>query len=409
MSTSRPDKSQKYGTGESTFSQVRVVIDGHTGSGRETLRGVVRYIRTVKPLWRLHVEMRPWVPRRAEWDRDVGTICAVSNEEFINSLIARGHPLVNCLAHYENLRIHTVRTDDLSIGRIAARHLLDRGFERFAFWSLGDRSEAARLRLQGMADELALVGHTVRAIPQDWRAGAEDLPDDDFSLPDTLRAIGFPLGLMCAHDTIGRMASTELAASGIAVPEQVALLGVDNDQLQCEISTPMLSSIDVPYEELGFRAAERLNAILLHDAVPLTPRLIAPDGVVERQSTDVVAVSDPILSKAARFIREHACDPCTVADVMRSVGVSRRWLETQFVGRFKRTPHEELTRIRMERATYLLRTSSLSIQIVAAHCGYSLVQNFGRVFRKFVGQTPAAYRSAHAPTPIGQGGTSKGE
>ncbi len=389
----------KSGSGSSgaLFLQVRIVVDGHTGSGRETLRGVVRYIRTAKPKWRLHVEMRPWVPRLAEWDRDVGTICAVANEEFVNSLIARGHPLVNCLAHYEKLGIHTVRTDDLSIGRMGAKHLLDRGFERFAFWSLGDRSEAARLRLQGMADELALVGHSVHSIPQDWRAGAEDLPSDDFSLPETLRAIGFPLGLLCSHDTIGRMASTELSANGIAVPEQVALLGVDNDQLQCEISTPMLSSIDVPYEELGFLAAERLNAILMHRAVPLTPRLIAPNGVVERQSTDIVAVSDPLLSKAARYIREHACDPCSVEDVLSAIGVGRRWLEKNFTSRFGRTPHEELTRIRMQRATYLLRTSQLSIQIIAAHCGYSLVQNFGRTFRSVVGETPATYKGRHRP------------
>ncbi len=391
------DPFPKHGSGTDggVYAQVRIVVDGHTGSGRETLRGVVRYIRTAKPKWRLHVEMRPWVPRRAEWDRDVGTICAVSNEEFVNSLIARGHPLVNCLAHYEKLGIHTVRTDDLSIGRMGAKHLLDRGFERFAFWSIGDRSEAARLRLQGMADELALVGHSVQSIPQDWRVGAEDLPSDDFSLPDALRAIGFPLGLLCSHDTVGRIVSTELSASGIAVPEQVALLGVDNDQLQCEISTPMLSSIDVPYEELGFRAAERLNAILMHRAVPLTPRLIAPDGVVERQSTDIVAVSDPLLSKAARYMREHACDPCSVEEVLNAIGVGRRWLETQFASRFGRTPHEELTRLRMERATYLLRTSQLSIQIIAAHCGYSLVQNFGRTFLAFVGETPAAYKKRY--------------
>jgi len=377
--------------------QVRILVEGDMGSGRDLLRGVIRYIRTAKPRWRIHVEPRQWTARGPDWDHDEGTICAVADGKLVERLTAMNHPLVNCLSHYEHLGIATVRTDDLAIGRLAAKHLLGRGFERFVFWSGRERSAAAAMRQQGMREALTDAGYTLQTLPAKWQQGPASPTKTPFPLANELKKIGFPVAVFCSHDAIGRNVSIELAAEGIAVPEQVALLGVDNDQLQCEISTPMLSSIDLPYDALGYEAAARLHLQLENKPLPGGPMLFGPLGVVERQSTDVVAVADPVLASAASFIRAHACDPCTVDDVLNHIGASRRWLEIQFVTRFSRTPHEEITRVRMERAKYLLRTSSMSIQLIAAHCGYGMVQNFGRVFRENHKETPATYRAIHTP------------
>jgi len=361
------------------------------------LRGVIRFIRTVKPRWRIHVEPRSWAARGPDWDFDEGTICAVSDKELVERLTAEKHPLVNCLSHNEHLGIPTVRTDDLEIGRLAAKHLLTRGFERFVFWSASERSAAAGMRQQGMRDALTEAGYALQTLPSKWRQGPAVPKKAGFRLATELQKIGFPVAVLCSHDAIGRNMSIELASGGVAVPEQVALLGVDNDQLQCEISMPMLSSIDLPYDALGYEAAARLHLQLEGKPVPSGPMLFGPLGVVERQSTDVVAVADPVLASAASFIRAHACDPCTVDDVVNHIRKGRRWLEIQFVTRFGRTPHEEITRVRMERAKYLLRTSSMSIQLIAAHCGYGMVQNFGRAFRESQDETPATYRTVHRP------------
>ena len=396
MAITHLTKPQKVASNRSD-RQVRILVEGHTGSGRDILRGVIRFIRTVKPPWRIHVEPRPWLTRGPDWKLDDGTICAVADGELVARLTAENHPLVNCLSHYEHLGIPTVRTDDLAIGRLAAKHLLTRGFERFVFWSDGDRSAAATMRQQGMREVLARAGYTLETLPSKWRQGAEVPKKKGFQLASELRKIGFPVAMLCSHDAQGRSTSIELAAEGIAVPEQVALLGVDNDQLECEISTPMLSSIDLPYNALGYEAAARLHLQLEGKPLPAGAMIFGPLGVVERQSTDVVAVADPVLASAAAFIRAHACDPCTVDDVVNHIGTSRRWLEIHFVARFSRTPHEEISRVRMERAKYLLRTSSMSVQIIAAHCGYGMVQNFGRAFRENQKETPAAYRTVHTP------------
>ncbi len=376
--------------------QVRVLIPGYTGFGRDVLRGVVRYVRTRHPPWRLSVEMNPFAARGTDWTHDEGTIVAVPDRALVGSLVRAGRPLVNCLAHYERLGVPTVRAHDEATGRLAAEYFLERGFERFVFTAAGDRSRAARLRLQGFREVLSRRGYTVGLPGPPFDAG-DDAPVQ-FDWRDLVAFLGsqaFPQALFCSHDLLGRQACGHLGAGGIAVPEQVAVLGVDNDLLQCEIAEPPLSSVELPYREMGFEAARQLDQLLHGRPARRMPALFEPLGVVTRQSTDIVAVEDERLSEAVRYVREHACDPCTVADIARNVGVSRRVLERLFRRQFGCTPHNQIIRVRMRRACYLLRTTNLPIPALAGSCGYGLVQNFGRAFRHALAQTPAAYRKSH--------------
>jgi len=192
-----------------------------------------------------------------------------------------------------------------------------------------------------------------------------------------------------AHD----LAETCLEAQ-IAVPDQVAIIGVNNDEFLCESAWPPLSSVSADFVRVGYAAAKMLDRLLQGETLKDEQRehLLPPLGVVQRQSTSMLAVKDPDLATAIWFIREHACDPCSVADVLSFVPVGRRWLERQFVANIGRSPHHEILRVRVDTARRLLSEPDLSMQDVASRSGFREMKSFYRAFQMIAGSTPAKFR-----------------
>ena len=159
---------------------------------------------------------------------------------------------------------------------------------------------------------------------------------------------------------------------------------------------PPLSSVNGDYSRVGFKAAQILDRMMAGEVLLPEERLVLlpPLGAVPRQSTNLLAIKDPNLLRAVRFIREHACDPCSVEDVLRVVPVNRRWLERNFVSQLGRTPHDEMVRVKVDTAKRLLRGSDLSIDHIVGRCGFTEQPRFYRTFRKLTGTSPAAYRRA---------------
>jgi len=157
--------------------------------------------------------------------------------------------------------------------------------------------------------------------------------------------------------------------------------------------------VDMDFRRVGYAGAELLDRILSGEKIPPERyrTYIPPIGVVKRASTDVLAVDDINLAEAVRYIREHACDPCTVQDVLRRVPVGRRWLERQFVQQLGRTPHAEILRVQMDSARRLLLHSNYNLPEIAERCGFSAPQSFSRAFRQVMRNSPAAYRRANLP------------
>jgi len=371
---------------------VRVVVNGNCTAGRRLLRGVMRYARTHTRWW-LNVETAPESPKGPEWALDEAVIYACPIKPLLDMIQRRPVPVINCLAHQEHRCLATVRVDDHAVGVTAGKFFIERGFRRFMFVRAGDKNAASDLRLAGFGEVLRDAGFDVELEPDNSQG--QPRPDRMNCISAALRAKAMPVCVLVSHDTIARELTDQLAATDLIVPEQVAVLGVDNDELQCAISRPPLSSIDLPYEDLGHRAAELLDGILsrrIKVTEPIKTLLMPPSGVVERQSTDVVAFDEPRLAEALRFMRVHACDPCNVEDVLGHVLVSRRWLESQFKSRFGRTPHEEITRLRVEKAKYLLGDPRLPLVTIARRAGYGHVQNFVSVFRRTAGETPDVFR-----------------
>jgi len=367
---------------------VRVVVDGSTKAGREILRGVILYARA-HTRWNLLPYMDMGLPRGEDWAEDEATLYGSHHGGPLQEILARGRPVVGTLSHHKATGIPIVCSDDFAVGELAAEYLLERGFEHFIFAAAGDPSQAAQQRRDGFDHGLRQRGFAARSC---------DLPDAEdpsahylSELTALVPTLPKPMAILLGHDALGQSVINTVAGLGLVVPEQVAILGVDNDELHCETCSPLLSSIEIPYAQVGRQAAALLHAVMSNEPLPEV-RLIPPAQVITRQSTDVVAINEPRLAEAFRFMREHACDPCGVEDVLKHVLVGRRWLEQQFIARFGRTPRDEIVRVRIERAKQLLRDPHLPMETIADRSGYRQVQNLICAFRKTVGQTPAAYR-----------------
>lgn len=367
---------------------IRVIVDGDSAAGRRLAIGVAEFARK-RPDWYLYLDLNPLGigPHDATAD---GTVYGSHLGTLVKRFRSGNRPVVGCLAHVESFGIPVVRADNRAVGLLAARHFLERGFERFVFDSLRDRSLAATERWEGFRDAVQAAGFT--AV---WRPADAARHVSDPLAVAAIRQRREPVALLAGHDAVGREAAHALVANGIAVPDEVAILGVDDDEFQCTIGRPMLSSIVIPYPEIGGRAAELLARMLDGAAVPSAPQLVAPLEIQTRQSTDIVCVDDPRLARALRIIREHACDPCDVKQLALQAGVSRRWLEKEFRKRYNLSPFDAILQVRMERAKVLLRDPLVPLKRVAAECGYSHPQNFVSAFHEAVGETPGGHRRRH--------------
>lgn len=201
-----------------------------------------------------------------------------------------------------------------------------------------------------------------------------------------------PCGVFCVTDA--RIVIEFCRRLSISVPEQMAVLGEDDDPVVCCVSSPPLSAIDFGSKQIGYRAAVLLDRMMAGTPAPKTVEWIAPLRVVPRHSTDIIAVEDDEMAQALRFIRQHACRGIDVDDVVAAACISRRALERRFRMLFDRTPKTEILRIQMEHAKVLLSTTLLPIETVAQRSGFSAFRHFAEVFQREIGVTPRAYRKS---------------
>jgi LacI family transcriptional regulator len=201
-----------------------------------------------------------------------------------------------------------------------------------------------------------------------------------------------PVGIMACYDIRAQQLLDICRELNIAVPEEIAVIGVDNDRLLCDLCDPPLSSVTPDTHRTGFIAASLLDKQMAGERVESRAALIPPIGVETRQSTDVMAIDDPHIVSTLRFIRHNACSGIQVRDLLTRVPLSRRVLESRFKERIGRTPHEEITRIRMERVKTLLLETDLPLAAIAKRTGFNYIEYLNEAFKKWVGTTPGKYR-----------------
>jgi LacI family transcriptional regulator len=262
--------------------------------------------------------------------------------------------------------------------------LLERGLRNFGYCG-DDRFNWSRWRREAFHQYIGESGFECSDGPS---GGASELAE-------WVRALPKPAGVFACYDVRGREVLDACRLADVEVPHQVAVIGVDDDELLCELSDPPLSSVIPDSRRTGWVAAELLSEWMNGCRPRSTAHRIPPLGVTTRRSTDMLAIEDPELAAALRFINERACQGITVDDVLGQVALSRRVLESRFQRVLGRSPHAEILRAQLERAKQLLMQRNLTLSAVAHQTGFRNGEYLGTVFKREFGLTPGQYRKLH--------------
>ena len=346
--------------------------------GRDVTRGVREYVRTSRP-WQVTVaEPTAAALRSLRRQKPGGIIGLFCTDALQRAAKALRIPAVDVSSRLKTRALPRVTPDNIAVGRLAAEHLLQRGFQHFAFAGF-DRYYYSQLRRKGFIETIRRLGFTCQVVHE-----GQELP--------TLRSLPKPVGLLACDDLRARQIVGACLRIGIRVPEEVAIIGVDNDEALCESAPVPLSSVDPASRRVGFEAGSLLDQLIRGRAIARQHVLVPPAGLQVRASSDVLAVPDSQVAAAMQFMQAHACDPMRVADMMRVLQVSRRTLEKRFRAIFGRTLHDEVRRLQFERASQLLRETDLKIPQVARKCGFGDSKRFTTLFRQEFGSPPTVFR-----------------
>lgn len=373
---------------------VALLIETSGSYGRGLLRGIAKYNRQ-HGNWSIY--LRPlglsdpppsWLN---DWDGD-GIITRIASPQMAELAKSSRIPMVNVRGAATDMPVPTVTVDNAQVAKLAAEHLLERGLKHFGFCGqpVGVNS-ALDLRAEHFQKAIVRAGYKCDMYASRKSRGAS-WEDEQDNLARWIASLPRPCGVLACNDERGLQLLDACRRVGVQVPEEIAVVGVDNDVPLCELTIPPLTSIDVNAEAVGYQAASMLDRMMEGRSAPTTAVKLPPRGVVARRSTDVTASDDEDVCRALRFIEERACQGLQAAEVLAHLGMSRASLQQRMKAVTGRTIHREIQRVRLTRAKNLLASSDLTIKQVARESGFASVQYMTRVFRDLVGDTPAQYR-----------------
>lgn len=287
--------------------------------------------------------------------------------------------------------IPSVCLDNLAIGELAAKHLVDRGFRDVTAFRFND-GPFARQRERGFLD--AACERSARIAPVWWVDGADPPPfaEDPTAITGWLAKLPRPCGIFACTDSWARVVARYACAAGMRIPEDLALIGVDNDTVDCELAAPPLSSVAVPWLTVGECTASLVARVLSGKGNGPERIVIPPADVIPRRSTDHAAVDDALVARAMAYIVEHASRRLTLEMIARATACSRQLLEQRFRAAIGRSVMQEVRRARIDAAKRLLSTTDSSLPSIAAECGFTNAALLSVAFKAATGVPPGAYR-----------------
>jgi LacI family transcriptional regulator len=376
--------------------EIAVSIELISDNNRAMLRGVIDYVNS-RPDLRVHkIGAIPFFPieRLVNWN-GAGAICTAETAERFDSVVKLKIPCVSVSLHRKPPKsLPTVHSDNEAIGKLAAEHLYEMGLRRFAFvghqqWLHNqERLHGFQAALQKIGSDCEIVDVQFTDSKQcAWPSGIRQRP-----LTTALKRLVKPVGIFAAHDEFAHDVVGTLKRLGTRIPDDAAVIGVNNNRLICETTDPPLSSIVQSARQIGYHAGKLLHELILGKEPPQQPIRLPPGGLVARQSSDYSAVDDDHILSALRFIQLRCGHPITVVDVADHVGVSRRTLDKRCVANFGYPMAEQIRRTRIKKARELLRSTNMQVTSIGFMCGYESASGFVRAFREITGTTPAEHR-----------------
>ena len=370
--------------------------------------GVAAYLRA-KTSWQvLHLErgVAESLPVFIQTWKGDGVLCRLENDETASAVESLDLPTVDLRGVYRLPGSAVFDTDPTSVAKMAAEHLWERGYRNFAFCGFRrigfseQRSEAFASFLAERDINPAIHVSSSRGGKMRANAPAEEIYGEVHMqrLVPWLKSLPKPVGVLACNDVRGRQVINACELAGLKVPDDVAIVGVDNDEVLCELSNPPLSSVVPDTYRLGFQGAEMLDGLMNGRAQPPEATvLIPPINVHTRLSTDFLAIDDPELVAALRYIRNSACTGINVDDVVRHCKISRSTLERRFIKYLGIGPKEQLMRVRFERVKSLLRETDHDLLQIAQLTGFRTKAHLITAFQNYAGTTPGQYRQSRGP------------
>jgi LacI family transcriptional regulator len=374
--------------------RVAVLIGTDTGFSRDVLRGIVGYARR-NANWVFYSSRLgglSQIRRLGDWHGD-GVIGYIDALEDLRLLSGTKLAMVDVGGRHEERAVPRVSVDDRQVGKLAAEHLLSRGLVDFAYVGRAKHylsDYRGTMFAEGLKASPSAVFHGIFHSHND---GSQETQRR--LLGKWLEKLPRPLGIMAFTDDMALNVMQAARTLRLKIPDEIAVVGVDNDDLICELADPPLSSVDSAGDHVGFEAAAMLDRMMRGETLPAKAVYINPRGVVERQSSDIRQVEDADVGEAVAFIRTHAAEGINVEDVLRQVPISRRTLERRFQETLGRSLHGEIQRQRLNHAKRLLTETQMSLADISEACSYKQAAHLTQAFRRYVGVTPSAYRSEH--------------
>lgn len=386
-----------------THPKIALLIETSRSFGRGLLRGIAQFAQT-RTNWSLqHQEMSIDAPI-PDWllEKEVrGVISRVDKSSF-KPLLKLGVPIVDVRCEYDlSEDIPKVQNDHREIAQLAFEHLWNRGFRKFAFCGY-QFTRYSRMRLRFFREFVEeagcqlLVYETPSAKDAKLTMIEESGMHESEPLSEWLNSLEIPTGMFVCNDIRGQQVLNICRIQDISVPDDIGMIGVDDDDAICPLCDPPLSSVCPDAERIGFRAAEILNEMIHRKHTKWETEYVRPRTVVQRLSSQVTAVDDREVARVCRFIREGACEGIDVNKVVEFSTLSRRQLERQFKKHLRRTPHEVITSIQIAKVKQLLTETEMTLDEMAPLAGYSHKVRLSTAFKREVGVTPGEYRQRKA-------------
>jgi LacI family transcriptional regulator len=380
--------------------RVALLIESSRAYGRQLLRGIASFAREHGNWTFFHEErsLGDQAPARLKQWRPDGIIARLAGAKLTGQLRHLKVPIVDLYHEDEVKGIPGVVVDQNALIETAIAHFLERGFRTFAYCGFASvlfsdlRESRFVSRLAGQGYQVHVFQYPPLANPEGLAAIEAHALQYSARLAQWLKELPKPVGLLACNDMRGQQILSTCGEAGIAVPDEVAVLGVDNDDVQCDLSSPPLSSIEPNALAIGYEAARLLQRLLDGRPPPRSKTLIEPLRVVTRRSTDVLAIADRHVAEAVRFVREHACDGMSMETMVESLRISRSTLERWLQRVLGHSLAEEIVRVRVNRAAELLMTTHLTVERIARLTGFTHVESMSRIFKRLRGLAPGQYR-----------------
>lgn len=378
-----------------TRRSVALLIETSNGYSRGLLEGVISYTKE-QGNWSVYLtEQERGAPPPAwleTWGGD-GIIARIETDSVGCQLQQCGVPIVDLSAARHVKGVPWADTEDKAISRLAVEHFIARGFRNLAYcgdagfqWS---SKRCQHFRQFAEASGCKVFEHqSVARYDRAFDAVAEKR-----RIMVWVRQLPRPIAIMGCYDFKAQEVLDACRQLKLAVPTEVAVLGVDDDHLICELSDPTLSSVIPDTKRTGYEAASLLDRMMSGEVFTTEePLLTQPLGIQLRESTDTVAIEDEQIAKALQYIRRKAAANIRVVDVLDSIDLSRRVFEHRFKKLVGRTPHQEIQRVRMNRVQELLRETDLTVPQIAERLGFEHSEYLGAAFKREMGISPGEYR-----------------